>query len=112
MIVTGGAGFIGSHVVDALLAEGERVVVVDDLSTGTRELVASEASLEVVDIANADALARVVDAARPEAIFHLGAQSSVTRSVADPRRDCEVNVAGTLNILEGAKRHRTPVVFA
>ena len=112
MIVTGGAGFIGSHVVDALLGEGKRVVVVDDLSTGARELVASEASLEVVDIADSGALARVIDAARPESIFHLAAQSSVTRSVADPRRDCEVNVAGTLNILEGAKRHRAPVVFS
>jgi UDP-glucose 4-epimerase len=111
-IVTGGAGFIGSHVVDALLGEGRRVVVVDDLSTGARDLVASEASLEVVDIADADAVARVVDDARPESIFHLAAQASVTRSVGDPRRDCEVNVAGTLNILEAAKRQRAPVVFA
>jgi UDP-glucose 4-epimerase len=111
-IVTGGAGFIGSHVVDALLAEGKRVVVVDDLSTGTRERVASEATLEVIDITDAMSLDRVVDAARPTAILHLAAQSSVTVSVTDPSRDCQVNVLGTLNVLEAAKRHGAPVVFA
>jgi UDP-glucose 4-epimerase len=111
VIVTGGAGFIGSHVVDALLAEGRRVVVVDDLSTGAAGRVAPEAALEAVDITETQSLDHVVDAARPAAIVHLAAQSSVTRSVADPRRDCEANVAGTLNVLEAAKRHGAPVVF-
>jgi UDP-glucose 4-epimerase len=110
-IVTGGAGFIGSHLVDALLADGRDVVVVDDLSSGKAERVAAAATLEVVDVSDRAALDRVIDAARPQAIFHLGAQSSVTASVADPRRDCEVNVAGTLNVLEAALRHGAPVVF-
>lgn len=110
-IVTGGAGFIGSHVVDALLADSWRVVVVDDLSSGDSRRVASEATLEAVDISDRDALGAVFDRARPEAIFHLAAQSSVTRSVADPARDCEINVRGTLNVLEGATHHGAPVVF-
>jgi len=110
-IVTGGAGFIGSHLVDALLADGRRVVVVDDLSSGDSRRVASEATLEVVDITDRGALDAVLDAARPETVFHLAAQSSVTRSVADPERDCEINVRGTLNVLEGATRHGAPVVF-
>ena len=83
-MVTGGAGFIGSHVVDALLADDWRVVVVDDLSTGDSKRVADTATLEVVDITDRAALDAVVDAARPEAVFHLAAQASVTRSVADP----------------------------
>ena len=110
-IVTGGAGFIGSHVVDALLAEEWRVVVVDDLSAGEVRRVAAEATLEVVDITDRGALDAVIDAARPAAIFHLAAQASVTRSVADPERDCEINVRGTLNVLDAATRHRAPVVF-
>jgi UDP-glucose 4-epimerase len=110
-IVTGGAGFIGSHVVDALLADDWRVVAVDDLSTGDARRVASEATLEVVDITDQAALDPVIDAAAPAAIFHLAAQSSVTRSVSDPQRDCEVNVRGTLNVLEGATRHGAPVAF-
>jgi UDP-glucose 4-epimerase len=110
-IVTGGAGFIGSHVVDALLADEWRVMVVDDLSTGDARRVADEATLEVVDITDRVALEKVLDAARPAAIFHLAAQSSVTRSVADPERDCEINVRGTLNVLDVATRHRAPVVF-
>jgi UDP-glucose 4-epimerase len=112
VIVTGGAGFIGSHVVDAVVSDGQRAVAIDDLSTGRAELVAPEAALETVDITDAEALNRIVDAARPEAIFHLAAQSSVTVSVADPQRDCAVNVQGTLNVLEAAKRHGAPVVFS
>jgi UDP-glucose 4-epimerase len=110
-LVTGGAGFIGSHVVDALLASGWRVVVVDDLSAGDAKRVAAEATLEVVDITDRGALDAVIDGAQPSAIFHLAAQASVTRSVADPERDCEVNVLGTLNVVDAATRHQAPVVF-
>jgi UDP-glucose 4-epimerase len=111
-VVTGGAGFIGSHVAEALLAEGRRVVVVDDLSSGTAENVPDQADLEVISIANADALDALIDSVAPREIFHLGAQSSVTVSVTDPAKDCIVNVAGTLNVLEAAKRHGAPVVFS
>ena len=111
VVVTGGAGFIGSHLVDALLSEGEQVTVIDDLSAGRREFVNPSADLEVVDIADADALDSVFDAAAPAAIYHLAAQASVTASVADPRRDCEVNVRGTLNLLEAAGRCRAPLIF-
>lgn len=110
-IVTGGAGFIGSHVVDALLADKWRVVVVDDLSTGDARRVPPEATLEVVDITDREGLDSLVDTARPAAIFHLAAQASVTRSVADPGHDLEINVRGTLNVLEAATRHSSPVVF-
>lgn len=112
VVVTGGAGFIGSHVVDALVAEGRHVVVVDDLSTGKAENVADQADLQQVDIADAEALDAIIDAAAPSEIFHLGAQSSVTVSVSDPARDCAVNVLGTLNVLQAAKRHQAPVVFS
>jgi UDP-glucose 4-epimerase len=110
-IVTGGAGFIGSHVVDALLGDGRSVIVIDDLSSGNAKRVPSEATLEVIDIVDAAAVDRIIDAAKPSAIFHLGAQSSVTVSVKDSARDCAVNVHGTLNVLEAAKRHRAPLVF-
>jgi UDP-glucose 4-epimerase len=111
-IVTGGAGFIGSHVIDALLADDWRVVVVDDLSTGDARRVSGEATLEVLDITDRTALDAVFDEVRPMAVFHLAAQSSVTRSVADPARDCEINVIGTLHVLEAATRHQAPVVFS
>jgi UDP-glucose 4-epimerase len=110
-IVTGGAGFIGSHVVDALLAEGRRVVVVDDLSSGDAARVASGAELRELDIVDGEALGKLVAEVSPEKIFHLAAQSSVVASVADPARDCAVNVQGTLNVLEAAGAGRIPVVF-
>ena len=110
-IVTGGAGFIGSHVVDALLSDGWRVVAVDDLSTGDPGRVTNEATLEIGDITDPSAIHTLFESVRPAAIFHLAAQASVTASVADPGRDCEINVRGTLNILEAASRHRAPVVY-
>ncbi len=110
-LVTGGAGFIGSHVVDSLLADGVQVVVVDDLSSGDAARVAPEAQLRELSIVDGAALDATIDALRPEAIFHLGAQSSVTVSVTDPSRDLRVNVQGTLNVLEASKRHGAPVIF-
>jgi UDP-glucose 4-epimerase len=111
-IVTGGAGFIGSHLVDSLLRDGYDVTIVDDLSTGRRELAAPDAELCEVDIAGADALDAVFDRVAPSAVFHLGAQAMVTVSVKNPARDCEVNVLGTLNVLQAATRHGAPVVFS
>jgi UDP-glucose 4-epimerase len=110
-IVTGGAGFIGSHVVDALLAEGRRVVVVDDLSTGNADNVSGEADLEILDIVDGDRLRVLFDAAAPQSVYHLGAQSMVTVSVSDPARDCAINVMGTLNVVQAARRHSAPVVY-
>jgi UDP-glucose 4-epimerase len=110
-IVTGGAGFIGSHVVDALLGEGYSVTVIDDLSAGNAARVAAEAELRELDITQGDALTGVVREVHPRAIFHLAAQASVVASVEDPARDCEVNVAGTLNVLEAAGAVGAPVVF-
>ena len=110
-IVTGGAGFIGSHVVDALLAEGYGVTVIDDLSSGHAGRVAKEAELRELDIVDFAVLEAVVQELRPRAIFHLAAQASVVASVEDPGRDCEVNVKGTLNVVEAAGRCGASVVF-
>jgi UDP-glucose 4-epimerase len=110
-IVTGGAGFIGSHVVDALLAEGYAVSVIDDLSSGERARVAAAAELHELDIVDLPALNAVVSDVKPRAIFHLAAQASVVASVEDPGRDCDVNVRGTLNVLEAAGSYGASVVF-
>jgi UDP-glucose 4-epimerase len=110
-IVTGGAGFIGSHVVDALLARGDSVTVIDDLSTGEARRVAPEAELHELDIVGLPALTAVFEQVKPSAVFHLAAQASVVASVEDPARDCEVNVEGTLNVLEAAGGFGAPVVF-
>jgi UDP-glucose 4-epimerase len=108
-IVTGGAGFIGSHVVDALLARGDEVHVLDDLSKGTRENVAPAAELHIADIREPDA---VFNAVRPEAVFHFAAQADVRFSVERPAVDAEINVFGTLQILEAARRYDAQVVLA
>ncbi len=111
-LVTGGAGFIGSHVVDRLLADGHAVDVIDNLSTGRREQANPAARLHVCDIRSVwldDAFA----VARPEAVVHLAAQASVARSVTDPRFDASVNVLGTLAVLDAARRAAVGrVVFA
>ena len=99
-LVTGGAGFIGSHLVDALLERGDAVAVVDDLSNGRRERVPDGVALHVADIA---AIGPVAEAERPDVIFHLAAQVDVRKSVADPAFDAHVNVAGTAAVLEAAR---------
>jgi UDP-glucose 4-epimerase len=108
-IVTGGAGFIGSNLVDALLARGDEVTVVDNLSTGKREnlehALANGAQLEELDIREADAVSEVVGRTKPDAIFHLAAQIDVRKSVADPANDARINVEGSINVLSAAQRH-------
>jgi UDP-glucose 4-epimerase len=108
-IVTGGAGFIGSNLVDALLDRGDEVTVVDDLSSGRREnldgALERGARLCVIDIRDAAELAGEIAAQRPEAIFHLAAQIDVRRSVSDPAADAAINVLGTINLLEAAREH-------
>jgi UDP-glucose 4-epimerase len=106
-LVTGGAGFIGSNLVDALLARGDEVTVVDDLSTGRREnldeALAAGAELVELDIREADAVAAVARDSKPETIFHLAAQIDVRKSIADPAFDASINVGGTANVLEAAR---------
>jgi UDP-glucose 4-epimerase len=116
-LVTGGAGFIGSNVVDALVARGDEVTVVDDLSTGRREnlegALAAGAQLAELDIRDAEAVAATIARGRPEVVFHLAAQIDVRKSVADPAFDSQVNVEGTINVLAAAHAGEVGrVVFA
>jgi UDP-glucose 4-epimerase len=106
-LVTGGAGFIGSNLVDALVARGDRVTVVDNLVTGKRENLAGAlergGSLETVDIRDAAAVTAVFEASRPQTVFHLAAQIDVRHSVARPADDAQTNVLGTIAVLEAAR---------
>ena len=106
-VVTGGAGFIGSNLVDALVARGDRVTVIDTLVTGKREnlagALAQGATLETVDVRDAEAVGSVFAAARPELVFHLAAQIDVRHSVERPVDDAQTNVLGTINVLEAAR---------
>jgi UDP-glucose 4-epimerase len=107
-LVTGGAGFIGSNLVDALLDRGDEVVVIDDLSTGKEsnlaEATAKGAVLYEADIRDGEAVARIVAGAAPEVVFHLAAQIDVRVSVDRPDFDARTNVEGTVNVLEAARQ--------
>ncbi len=106
-LVTGGAGFIGSNLSDALLARGDEAIIVDDLSTGRRENIeqalANGATLVEADIRDRAAIEEIAGRERPEAIFHLAAQIDVRKSIADPAFDASINVGGTANVLEAAR---------
>jgi UDP-glucose 4-epimerase len=109
-LVTGGAGFIGSNLVDALVRRGDEVTVVDDVSTGKRHnlnqaLSHANGRLIELDIRDAEAVTAAVEEARPEAVFHLAAQIDVRKSVADPANDSRINVEGTVNVLKAAHAH-------
>jgi UDP-glucose 4-epimerase len=106
-VVTGGAGFIGSHLVDALAARGDEVLVLDDFSSGKRENLASalDAGVQVTElVADSSAVLDAVLGFSPESVFHLAAQIDVRRSMADPGYDARLNVVGTVNALEAAGR--------
>jgi UDP-glucose 4-epimerase len=109
-VVTGGAGFIGSHLVEALLARGDDVHVIDNLATGSRANVPDAASFHERDIR--EPLDDVFAEARPEAVFHLAAQADVGTSVERPEFDAQVNVLGTLRVLEAARAAGAPLVFS
>lgn len=110
VVVTGGAGFIGSHVVEALVSRGDEVHVVDDLSSGKRENVPPQATLHVHDVR--EPLDAIAAETAPEAVIHLAAQADVRVSVTEPARDAAVNVLGTVNVLEAARSTGARVVFA
>jgi UDP-glucose 4-epimerase len=103
-LVTGGAGFIGSHIVEGLLGRGLEVVVVDNLSTGRKEQVAVDARLLEMDIRDAG-LAKVFAQHRPDVVFHAAAQASVVVSSEDPLVDAESNIMGSLNLLQACREH-------
>jgi UDP-glucose 4-epimerase len=111
-IVTGGAGFIGSHLVDALVARGDDVTVVDDLSSGRRENLTDRVRLVQGDVRDPDTVEEAFAAAQPEVCFHLAAQVDVRVSVARPAYDCDINLIGTIRVLEAARGRGAQVVLA
>jgi len=112
VLVTGGCGFIGSHLTDALSERGDAVTVLDDLSTGLAGRVDPQVSVHLQSITDAAALAGVVQRVRPAVICHLAAQADVRVSVAAPATDAGINVVGTVNVLEAARAVGARVVFA
>ena len=111
VLVTGGAGFIGSHLTDALLARGDEVSVIDDLSAGRMARLDERAVLHKLSVTDAVALNVVISSARPELICHLAAQIDVRASVAAPAVDARTNVVGTVNVLEAARLAGARVLF-
>jgi UDP-glucose 4-epimerase len=113
VLVTGGAGFIGSHVADALLAAGHEVWVLDDLSTGRRTNVPERAGFSQGDIRDAAAVAKVFESFRPDVVTHQAAQTSVAVSAREPVRDADINILGGLNVLNECVKHKVKqLVFA
>lgn len=113
ILVTGGAGFIGSHTVDALVARAHDVAVIDNLSSGKQAQVNPAARFHQADLRDSRAVTEAVERERPEVIYHLAAQMDVRRSVADPVFDAQVNLIGLLNLMEaGRSRGLKRVIFA
>jgi UDP-glucose 4-epimerase len=110
-VVTGGAGFIGSNLADALLAEGHEVHIVDNLSTGSRKKLPPAASFHELDICDPAALTALVESLVPATVFHLAAQADVRKAIEHPDFDAQVNVIGTINVLEAARRVGARVIF-
>src|SRR4051794_36179381 len=111
-LVTGGAGYIGSHVSRALVAGGHRVMVVDDLSAGHREAVPAAAAFEQADVCQPGALAEIAERHQAEAILHFAARIQVGESVARPDLYYGTNVGGMLRVIEVASARKLPVVFS
>jgi UDP-glucose 4-epimerase len=106
ILVTGGAGFIGSHLVDTLIQDQHEVLVVDDLSTGKRDYVNKEAKLKILDI-NDENLEQLMADFLPEVVYHLAAQKNVRTSLDNPMLDAKINILGGLNVLHQAIQNKT-----
>jgi UDP-glucose 4-epimerase len=111
VVATGGAGFIGSHLVDALVDRGDEVIVVDDVSSGAKQQIHPDAEFHQLDIRSRQA-AELIRRRRPDAVAHHAAQMSVSRSVREPQFDADVNLMGALNLLEAAREVGARFVFA
>lgn len=112
ILVTGGAGFIGSNLVDALVKEGRQIVVIDDFSTGNKKFINSSAKLYDQDILSGK-IAEIFGQEKPEVVYHLAARVNVRESIEDPVSDCQANIEGSLNILEQARKVGTKkIIFA
>ena len=103
ILVTGGAGFIASHIVDSYITLGYKVIVVDNLSRGKKEFINKKAQFFEVDITNKKEITHIIKEKSPDIINHHAAQISVQNSVHDPNNDAQINIIGLLNILEAAK---------
>ncbi len=113
VLVTGGAGFIGSHIIDALLADGHECAALDDLSSGSRHNLPADVPLFEIDIRDADGVAKAFAEFQPQGVCHQAAQLSVSRSVADPMFDAQINILGLLNVLQQAQQQKVDrFVFA
>ncbi|WP_330233037.1 NAD-dependent epimerase/dehydratase family protein [Nocardia sp. NBC_00508] len=112
VLITGAAGFIGSHLLDRCLEDGHTVTVIDDLSSGDRSRVPDTIALHVTDVADTAAVTEIITDTRPEVIYHLAAQISVRHSVADPYHDARANVLGTLNVVSAATTVGARVILA
>ena len=110
ILVTGGAGFIGSHLVDRLTSDGHTVAVLDSLSTGKKEYVNHRAEFIELDVTE-EAARKAAVKFKPEIIYHLAAQKSLSYSIDHPVEDAEVNILGTLNVLESARATKARVIF-
>ncbi len=113
ILITGGAGFIGSHLVDQLIKKNYRVVVIDNLSTGKRENINLKAKFYKADICNFRIIKKIFGDERPDFVFHFAAQTSIQKSIKDPLYDVKINILGSLNILENCKKFKVKkIIFA
>lgn len=112
ILITGGAGFIGSHLVDRLIKDGHQVVVIDNLSTGKKENLNKKAKFYKVDI-QGPKISQIFKKEKPEVVFHLAAQIDVRKSVENPIEDAKINILGSLNILESCQKSKVKkIIFA
>lgn len=105
ILVTGGAGFIGSHLVDKLIERGNEVVIIDDLSSGKEKNINPKAIVYEIDICS-ERVQDIFAREEPEAVFHLAAQTSVDKSLNNPAHDAKVNISGTVNLLKNSQKHK------